>query len=70
MLAPEEPREGESSHARFCSGGGVSDGSAHHTLGGAVHKSYHHPCDLLTRVVDRTIQLSQQSNLRGPHLVP
>ena len=33
MLASEEPREGESFHARFGSGGVVSDGSTHHNLG-------------------------------------
>ena len=32
MLASEEPREGESPHARFSSGGGVSDGSTHRNL--------------------------------------
>jgi len=36
MLASEEPREGESSHTRFCSGGRVSDGAAHHNLDGVT----------------------------------
>jgi len=34
MLASEESREGESSHARFGCEGGVSDGSAYHKLAG------------------------------------
>ena len=51
--------------ARFRANGSQSDG-----LGGAVHKSYHRPCAPLTRVADRTIQLSQQSDLQGLHLVP